>query len=393
MRLSVSLLISSLWILSAYATSGEQKLCTLTASGGDDAPQFLKAVKACATVTIPTSTTLTIATRLNTTGLHDKHLDLKGTIRFVPDFPYWTGNAFTFPFQNTSTYWILGGKNLLLDGGGTIDGAGQGWWDQIPLNATIQRPVTMTLYQAKNVVVKNIRMINSPNWFNFVNEGQNVLFDNITINAASTSTEGAKNTDGWDTYRSDNVVISNSIINNGDDCVSFKPNSTNILVSNLKCTGSQSLGQYAGQFDIVENVTAIDIVMTNAGNGARMKAWAGAGVGSGRVSNILFSNFLVNNVDSPITIDQCYSTNATACAANPSNTYFDNIWFTNITGTASGATVAALKCSPDGRCGRVNVNDLHLLPGAGFNATYICQNIALTGNSASLFPAECQGVV
>lgn len=48
--------------------------CTLTATGGDDAPQFLSAVKACATVTIPKTTTLNIATRLNMTGLADKHI-------------------------------------------------------------------------------------------------------------------------------------------------------------------------------------------------------------------------------------------------------------------------------------------------------------------------------
>jgi hypothetical protein len=28
---------------------------------------------------------------------------------------------------------------------------------------------------------------------------------------------------GWDTYRSDSVTIKNSVITNGDDCVSFKP--------------------------------------------------------------------------------------------------------------------------------------------------------------------------
>ena len=72
-----------------------------------------------------------------------------------------------------------------------------------------------------------------------VYESNNVIYDNITITSKSTSDHEAKNTDGWDTYRSDNVVIQNSVINNGDDCVSFKPNSTNILVSNLDCTGSQ----------------------------------------------------------------------------------------------------------------------------------------------------------
>lgn len=34
-------------------------------------------------------------------------------------------NAFFFPFQTQVTFWIFGGKNLTLNGGGTLDGAGQ----------------------------------------------------------------------------------------------------------------------------------------------------------------------------------------------------------------------------------------------------------------------------
>lgn len=59
------------------------------------------------------------------------------------------------------------------------------------------------------------------------------------------------------------------MINNDDDCVSFKPNSTNILVSNLNCTGSHgisvgSLGQYASEVDIVANITVKGVSMSNA---------------------------------------------------------------------------------------------------------------------------------
>lgn len=60
-------------------------------------------------------------------------------------------------------------------------------------------------------------------------------------------------------------MIQNSIINNGDDCVSFKPNSTEILVQNLHCNGSHgisvgSLGQYVGEVDIVEDILVSDML-------------------------------------------------------------------------------------------------------------------------------------
>ncbi|KAK7692025.1 hypothetical protein QCA50_005430 [Cerrena zonata] len=370
--------------------------CTLTASGSDDAPAFLKAAAdpSCSTVTIPQSTTLNIASRLNMTGLANKHINLEGTVRFSPDLPYWEGNAFSFPFQESFTFWLLGGSNIMLDGGGTLDGAGQAWYDAFAKNSSLSRPIILTVYQATDITVQNIKMINSPMWFNLVNEGKRVTYRNITISAATTSKNPAKNTDGWDTYRSDNVIIADSNIDNGDDCVSFKPNSTNILVSNLSCNGSHgisvgSLGQYAGEYDIVENVTATNIRMSNAQNGARIKAWAGKNVGSGIVKNITFEGFVETNVDNPVIIDQCYMTSDSDCAKDPSNTYIQDVWFNNISGTSSGkekAVVVDLSCSPDGRCSNVNVNGITLSPPSKYGAaSYSCQNVELSGNDAANF--------
>lgn len=394
MRLSLSaFLILCSAATSSLASSERSKVapCTLVASGGNDAPQFLGAVKSCSTVFIPKTTTLNIATRLNMTGLRNKHIHLAGTIRFAPDIPYWTGNAFFISFQTQVTFWLLGGKNIVLNGGGTLDGAGQAWYDAFATNSTLLRPIILTISQATDVVVDDITMTNGPEWHNLINESKNVVYQNIKINAASTSSHTAKNTDGWNIYRSDNVVIRDSVIDNGDDCVAFKPNATNVLVANLNCTGSHgisvgSLGQYPGMFDIVENVTATNIRMSNAQNGARIKAWAGPNVGSGIVKNITFDGFIESKVDHPVIIDQCYMTNATACAQFPSNTFIRDIWFNNISGTGTGSVVAALTCSPDGRCNNINVNNLNLSAPSGVTK-YTCQNVAISGNSVSLFPA------
>ena len=126
--------------------------CTLTASVGDDAPAFLKAAAdpSCATVAIPAGTTLSIHTKMNMTGLSNKHIvspcvplqlfsdlkrvarqNLQGTVKFNPDLDYWTDNAFPFSFQDQTAFWLLGGTNLQLDGGGTLDGSGQAWYDKL----------------------------------------------------------------------------------------------------------------------------------------------------------------------------------------------------------------------------------------------------------------------
>jgi polygalacturonase len=101
--------------------------------------------------------------------------------------------------------------------------------------------------------------------------------------------------------------------------------------------------------------------MSNAENGARIKAFAGSGVGSGIVKNITFQNFAETNVDSPVVVDQCYETSDSDCASYPSNVYISDIYFTNITGTSSGkkkGVVASLDCSPGSRCSDINVAQL-----------------------------------
>ncbi|KIY69001.1 glycoside hydrolase family 28 protein [Cylindrobasidium torrendii FP15055 ss-10] len=386
--LVLSLLLSGFSASAYAAVVVRQDACTLSASGGDDAPAFLEATAACATVTIPAGTTLNISSPLGMTGLNGVTINLQGTVKFNDDVAYWSDNAFRYDFQDQYSFWELGGTDVVLTGGGTLDGNGQAWYDAFDEDSTTPRPIILVITGGAGIRVENIAMIDSPEWFNLITDSSDVTFDNLTI----TASENSHNTDGWNVYRSDTVSILNSVIINGDDCVAFKPNATNVLVSNLDCTGSHgisvgSLGQYAGLYDIVENVTAIDIVMKDAQNGARIKAWAGSDVGSGIVRNITFTNFTMENVDNPIVIDQCYFSED-VCDEYPSNTYIENIYFNGVTGTASGSTVASLMCSPDNRCSNINVNDVTLQAGDGGDAKFECQNVVVAGNSATLF-GEC----
>lgn len=143
----------------------------------------------------------------------------------------------------------------------------------------------------------------------------------------------APNTDGWDTYRVDNVVIQDSEINNTDDCMAFKPNSTNVVVQNLVCNGSHgvsvgSLGQYVGEYDIVENAYIYNITMSNASDGARIKVWPGidtpfqpllsGGGGSGYVRNVTYDTLRNDNNQWAIELTQCYGqSNQTLCNEYP----------------------------------------------------------------------------
>jgi galacturan 1,4-alpha-galacturonidase len=197
----------------------------------------------------------------------------------------------------------------------------------------------------------------------------------------------------WDTYRSNNIVIQNSHIDNGDDCVSFKPNSTNIVVQNLWCNGSHgisvgSLGQYVGEVDYVKNVYVYNISMSNASDGARIKVWPGSasalsgdlqgGGGSGAVSNITYDTMTLSNVDYAIEITQCYGQkNITLCNQFPSNLTISDITIKNFKGTTSKKyepLIGYLVCSSPKVCNNITIQDVDVKSPKGSNA-YTCGSI------------------
>jgi galacturan 1,4-alpha-galacturonidase len=101
-------------------------------------------------------------------------------------------------------------------GGGTLDGNGQVWYDLYAQNIYTLRPVLIGVDGLHNSIVSDLVLRYSPEYYHFVANSTNVIFDNINIGGGSKSANIAKNTDGWDTYRSSDITIQNSVINNGD---------------------------------------------------------------------------------------------------------------------------------------------------------------------------------
>lgn len=97
---------------------------------------------------------------------------------------------------------------------------------------------------------------------------QDVLFDSIYVNSSSSNGYPARNTDGADTIYSSNLTFSNWIVDNGDDSISFKANSTDIIVKD--CTFYRglgvsvgSIGQYYGVVETVERISITGITFIN----------------------------------------------------------------------------------------------------------------------------------
>ncbi|KAE8146771.1 putative exopolygalacturonase X [Aspergillus avenaceus] len=374
------------------------RTCHVTSAGDgtDDSPAILSALKECnngGKVVFDEDTDYTIGTALDMTFLRHVDLEILGKITFTPDTDYWQENSFKHTFQNATTFFNLGGVDVNVYGGGTLDGNGQVWYDLFAEDKLILRPILVGIIGLHGGTIGPLKLRYSPQWYQLVANSSDVLFDGIDVWGYSSSENEAKNTDGWDTYRSHNIVIQNSVINNGDDCVSFKPNSTEILVQNLHCNGSHgisvgSLGQYPGEVDIVKNVLVYNISMYNASDMARIKVWPGSlaemsedlqgGGGLGTVQNITYDNMYIENVDWAIEVTQCYGQkNITLCNEHPSNLTISDIYFNDLRGVTSGKrdpNVGTVVCSSPKVCSNIHATNIDVESPSG-DSDFICTNV------------------
>ncbi|KAK2780468.1 exopolygalacturonase [Colletotrichum kahawae] len=381
------------------ASAPRTKTCAVKplGNGTDDSGNILKAFKDCNNGgTVVLDQTYNVCNPLDLTFLNAVDVALTGTVGFCDDIEHWLPRTFKYNFQGSSAMWVFGGKDVHIygNGVGTLQGNGQKWYDRFASNATLERPIMFVTDGLNGGSFTGINMVNSPMWFNLIANSTDFLISDIDIKVGSTSSNPAKNTDGWDTYRSDGIVIQNSNINNGDDCVSFKPNSTNIVIQGLVCNGSHgisvgSLGQYVGTYDIVENLYVYNTTMSNASDGARIKVWPGidtpfqpslsGGGGSGYVKNVTYDTFHHSNNDNAITIDQCYGQkNQTLCNQYPSNMTISDIYFKNMDGTASSKydpRVGTLVCSSKEKCLNINAESIDVKTPSGKTAQWLCTNL------------------
>ncbi|KAJ5609862.1 pectin lyase-like protein [Penicillium herquei] len=334
--------------------------------------------------------TYVIGKKLDLTFLNDIEVQLEGELKFTNNITYWQANNFYYSFQKSITFWRWGGEDIKIFGKGTMNGNGQKWYDEfsgsqiLDPDNTFYRPILFVTDNATRVSVEGITQLNSPCWTNFLIRTDDVSFDDVYIHAYSTNASvDAANTDGFDSLIVDNFRVTNVRVDNGDDCFSPKPNTSNIFVQNLWCNNSHgvsmgSIGEYSGEYDFIENAYMENLTLLNGQNGARLKAWAGPDVGYGRMTNITYRNVEIQNTDSPIVLDQCYfDVNSTECAEYPSQVNITNVVFDNIWGTSSGKEgeiVVDLTCSPNAVCSNINLSRINLTSPDG-GSEIICDNI------------------
>jgi galacturan 1,4-alpha-galacturonidase len=90
----------------------------------------------------------------------------------------------------------------------------------------------------------------------------------------------SRNTDGIDTFYTNNITLRGWTVVNGDDAVAPKANTSNMLIQDSVFSTGQgiaigSIGQYPGVYEFIENVTAERIVLEGTAYAAYVKTWTG----------------------------------------------------------------------------------------------------------------------
>ena len=197
------------------------------------------------------------------------------------------------------------------DGDGSVlDGQGRYWWTGRSYHAVwnATRGHLLEIMYTNGLVVRDLKMVDSPFWNNHIYDCDNVHFTRVSIEAPP----DAPNTDGWDPDSSRNVLIEDSSYTGGDDCVAIKSGwdcfgidyakpSKGIHIRNITCHG-----RFAGiaigseMSGGVDDVLVEDVRFTLSNGAAHIKTSRTRG---GYVKNVVFRNMQVEGlVDNAILV-------------------------------------------------------------------------------------------
>ncbi|XP_065856633.1 polygalacturonase [Euphorbia lathyris] len=288
-------------------------------------------------------------------------------------------------YEKDTRHWIVFDRvqNLLVTGGGIIDGNGNIWWkNSCKINKDLpckHAPTAVTFYKCKNLVVEKVKIQNAQQMHISFEGNNNVQVSNLVVN----SPEDSPNTDGIHITQTQNIHISNTVIETGDDCISIENGSQNVLATDITCGPGHgisigSLGS-AHTKDYVSGVVIDGAKISGTSNGVRIKTWQG---GSGIATNIKFQNIIMDNVTNPIIIDQNYCDQDTPCKQQKSAVQVKNVVYKNIKGTSASDVAIKFDCSKNYPCEGILMQDVVLQRQGDQTTKASCVNVHLAEKGA-----------
>ncbi|KAI0317344.1 pectin lyase-like protein [Amylostereum chailletii] len=391
------LLFFALFSPSCSRVEKRGRVCTIVPApdGGDDSRSIVSAFELCgkdASIVFQNET-YHVERIMVTHGLQNVSVDLRGTLSWGTNITYWLDNAIPLGYQNQSVAWDFGGSNIHWDGHGvgTFDGNGQIWYDFANGTSNLfGRPINFVIRNTTNSTFEGMRFVQSQFWSTAMHSSSNILLQDFYINSTSNSSAPTQNTDGIDTFYSNNITIRRWSVTNGDDAIAPKANTSNLLIQDSQFfDGSSvaigSIGQYDGVFEFIENVTAERILCDRCHYAGYVKTWTGlqqgfppngGGGGLGFAKNIVFRDFAVTDLVNAVgEITQCTSYEGATGGCDTSTFQISNVTWENITGSVATSTLAALQCSGLAPCPGITIADVNLTFGGGGNGVVNCSNV------------------
>ncbi|KAL5719981.1 hypothetical protein ACHQM5_012697 [Ranunculus cassubicifolius] len=266
-------------------------------------------------------------------------------------------------YKKDRRHWLLFEKidNLTVEGGGTIDGKGEIWWNNsCKINKTLpctHAPTAITFYECNDLKVRNIRIKNSQQMHLAFQKCVDVQATSLMVTAPGKS----PNTDGIHVTNTQNIQIMNCVIRTGDDCISIVDGAENVQATDITCGPGHgisigSLGADKSE-DHVTDVTVDRARLVGTTNGVRIKTWQG---GKGNATNIVFQNIFMQNVTNPIIIDQNYCDQKGPCKQQKSAVQVKNVVYRNIKGTSASKVAIKFDCSENHPCESILLQDVEL---------------------------------
>ncbi|KAL8147272.1 polygalacturonase-like [Apium graveolens] len=283
-------------------------------------------------------------------------------------------------YKEDKRHWLMfeNIKNLVVGGGGVIDGNGKIWWENSckidESKPCTDAPTALTFYRVKQLTVKDLKIENAQQIQVSFERCVNVVASDLRVTAPGDS----PNTDGVHITRTENMQLSSSVIETGDDCVSIENGSKKLKITDLTCGPGHgisigSLGDGNSEAH-VSDVSVDGAKLSGTMNGVRIKTYQG---GSGSASNIKFKNIDMKNVENPIIIDQNYCDQAGPCKQQKSAVQVKNVVYENIKGTSATDVAINFDCSKNHPCQDIVLKDIKLTGQDGEKVKAVCKNVDL----------------
>ncbi|XP_061369185.1 probable polygalacturonase At3g15720 [Gastrolobium bilobum] len=271
--------------------------------------------------------------------------------------------------ENDKDTWVKfkGISGLVINGLGLVDGQGGAWWNECNSKSECDRPTALRFSNCDNLRLSSLTHINSPKNHISITACNGTYISNLHIFAPKDS----PNTDGFDISSSTNIVIENSVVETGDDCIAINSGSSFINVTGLYCGPGHgisvgSLGKN-GAYNTVEEVHVRNCTFNGTTNGARIKTWKG---GSGYARKITFEDIILVSTKNPVIIDQNYDPNDDTEAA----VKVSDVTYRNVRGTSSCEDAIQLNCDKTVSCTNIVLDNINITSAIGEKIYASCNN-------------------